>query len=190
MATTTTETTAATVTAGTAVPAGGEHHGGFPPFDPTTFSPQLFWLGLTFLLLYLLLSRLALPRIGSVIEARKSKIEGDLQEAERLKGETAKALAAYEQALAEARGKATGIAQETRDKLKGDTEAERRRVEKELADKLAEAEGRILKAKSAALANVGTIAAETAEAIVGQLIGVRITGDEAKAAVAAHAKGS
>ena len=71
----------------------------FPPLDPATFVPQLVWLAIAFGLLYLLLSRVALPRVGEVIEERADRIRRDLDQAEKLKAETEGALAAYEQAL-------------------------------------------------------------------------------------------
>ena len=100
-----------------AVPDTVKAKSGLPQLNVADFAPQLIWLALTFGLLYLIMSRVALPRIGEVIEERSQRIQRDLDEAERLKGETEKALGAYEQALAEARAKAQGIAKETRDKL-------------------------------------------------------------------------
>ena len=82
----------------------------FPPLDPDTFAPQLVWLALTFGLLYLILKRVALPRVGEVIEERADRVKRDLAQAEKLKTDTAAALADYEQALAEARAKANAIA--------------------------------------------------------------------------------
>ena len=87
-----------------------EEHTAFPPFDSTYFGSQLIWLALTFIVLYVVMSRVALPRIGGILESRRVRIDGDLKEAERLRVETERALAAYEQALAEARANAQGIA--------------------------------------------------------------------------------
>ena len=99
-----------------------------PQMDFSTFSPQLIWLAITFIGLYLLMSRVALPKIGGVIEQRQSKIADDIDAAQSLKNDTDKAIAAYEQALAEARAKAHAIAQETRDKLNAEVDAERQRL--------------------------------------------------------------
>ena len=88
--------------AGTSVPASGAHAKVFPPLDPSTFAPQLVWLALTLGLLYLLLKRVALPRVGEVIEERADRIKRDLEQAEKLKADTEAALADYEQALGEA----------------------------------------------------------------------------------------
>lgn len=159
----------------------------FPPFDPATFGSQLLWLAITFGALYLLMSRVALPRIGSILETRRTRIEGDLKEAERLRQETEKAAAAYEAALAEARKNAHGIAEETRAGIKADIDGRRADVEAGLSKRVSEAEARIQADKEAALANVGSIAAETAQALVAKISGT-VTAAEARAAVAAVTK--
>ena len=88
------------------IPASEQHAKGFPPFDASTFASQLLWLAITFVALYLLMSRIALPRIGSILETRHQRVEGDLAEAQRLKDQSDAAIAAHEKALAEARGRA------------------------------------------------------------------------------------
>ncbi|MEZ5923758.1 MAG: F0F1 ATP synthase subunit B [Hyphomicrobiaceae bacterium] len=155
----------------------------FPPLDPTHFSSQLIWFAIAFGALYLIMSRVALPKIGAVIDERKARIRRDLDEAERMKGETEKALKAYEQAVAEARGNASQIAQATRDKLKTEVDGERQRVEKEIADRLAKAEAQIKSATASAMAKVGDIASDTAESIVGELVGLKVGRDEVAGAV-------
>src|SRR5665811_2416866 len=114
-----------------------------PQLNPLDWAPQLVWLVLTFGILYLLMVWIALPRIGSVIEKRAAHIEGDLKTAEKLRRDTEEAIAAYEQALAEAKQKAHAIVEEGRTKLKAETDAKRQKLEKELAAKSAEAEKRI-----------------------------------------------
>ncbi|MGA8412850.1 MAG: F0F1 ATP synthase subunit B', partial [Xanthobacteraceae bacterium] len=89
---------AETQNAHTEVPGG--KHVVFPPFNRETFASQLFWLAITFALLYLLMARFALPRVGSIIEARRSKIDSDLAAAAQLKTNAEAAMAAYEKALA------------------------------------------------------------------------------------------
>src|ERR1700749_4791892 len=119
---------------------GGQHSGTFPPFDSSTFASQLVSLVIFFAALYLIVSRIALPRVGAVIDARQNKIEGDLAEAQKLKDESEAALKAYEADLAAARSKAQAIGNETREKLNAASEAERKALEDKLAAKLAEAE--------------------------------------------------
>lgn len=156
----------------TQVPHGGEHATGvFPPFDSSTYPSQLLWLAITFGLFYYIMAKVVLPRIGGILEDRRDRIAGDLAEAERLKRETDEAIAAYEQALAEARKKAHGIAQTNRDKLNADVSAKRDAAEAALATKLSEAEERISSIKAAALDQVGEIATETTSALVEALLG-------------------
>ena len=163
--------------------AAAEKKSGLPQLNVPDMAPQLVWLVLTFGLMYLIMSRVTLPRIASVIEERQNRIQRDLDEAERLKEETDRALAAYEQALAEAHGRANTIARETREKLTNEVNAERQKVESDLAAKLAEAEGRISDLKSQAMAQVDDIATETATEVVKKLIGVDVGADEVRAAV-------
>ena len=160
----------------------------FPPFDATTFASQILWFAITFGALYLLMSRVALPQIGSIIDKRKARIEGDLKEAERLRGETDKAVAAYEQALSDARKNAHGIAEETRASIKADLDGKRKAVEDDLSRKVADAEARITQNKNAAMTRVNEIAAETAIALVTQLTGEANAAD-VNAAVAEVVKG-
>ena len=122
-----------------------------PQLNPLDWAPQLIWLVITFGILYLLMKWVALPKIGSVIEMRQGRIAGDLEAADKLRRETQEAIAAYEQALAEAKARAHGIAQEARNKLKDEVAAERAALERDLAAKSAEAEARILEAKVSAL---------------------------------------
>ena len=160
----------------------------FPPFDASTFPSQILWFALTFAVLYVLMSRVALPQIGSIIDKRKARIEGDLKEAERLRGETDKAVAAYEQALTDARKNAHGIAEETRASIKADLDGKRKAVEDDLSRKVADAEARITQNKNAAMTRVNEIAAETAVALVTQLTG-EANAAEVNAAVAEVVKG-
>lgn len=152
--------------------------GVFPPFDSSTFGSQLLWLAITFGVLYYVMAKIALPRIGSILEVRSDRIEQDLAEAQRLKEDTDEAIAAYEQALADARSKAQGIAQTARDKAKAETDTAVAKVEADLTAKLEAAETTIAGIRNEAMAEVDTIAGETTEAIVKSLIGGRVTKTE------------
>src|SRR6201986_1453682 len=118
----------------------GGHGGGFPPFESSTYASQLVSLAVFFVALYVIVSRIALPRVGAVIDARANKIEGDLAEAQKLKDASEAALKAYEADLAAARSKAQAIGAETREKANAESEARRKAEEDKLAAKLAEAE--------------------------------------------------
>jgi F-type H+-transporting ATPase subunit b len=152
--------------------APGAAHGAFPPFERETFPSQLFWLVVCFVALYLIAARLVRPRVGGIIESRKGRISGDLAEASRLKGESEEAAAAYEKALADARGRAQSITGEMRDKLQAESDRSRKALEDQLNARLAEAEASIAATKTAAMANVRGIATEAAAAIVNRLAGV------------------
>ena len=153
----------------TEVPSGGK--AAFPPFAKETFASQLVWLVITFVALYLLISRIAVPRIGGIVEDRARRIEGDFADAQRMKEESEGALAAYEKSLADARNRAQAIGAEIRDRLHAQAEESRKATEMKLNAQLADAEKQIAATKTAAMANVRGIATDAASAIVERLIG-------------------
>jgi F-type H+-transporting ATPase subunit b len=175
-------------TASTAVPGEGAHPKAFPPLDATTFVPQLFWLALTFGLLYVLLKRFALPRVGEILDERQARIQRDLDKAEALKVETQQALAGYEQSLSDARGRAQGIASDVRNKLMQEVDGERAKIDAEIARQAADAEARIDGSKQKALSNVNDIATDTASAIVAKLLGKEVSRDEIQSALSRAGK--
>ncbi len=157
--------------AGARTEAEGSHKGGFPPFEISTFPSQLVSFAVAFVLLYVVVSRLALPRMKGVLAARQGAIDSDLAEAQKLRDQSDAALKAYESELANARTRAQGIGLDIRDKLNAQTEADRKALEERLAAKLAAAEKTIAEARAAAMTNVRGIAAEAAAAIVQRLSG-------------------
>jgi len=161
----------------------------FPPFQKDTFASQLVSLLIAFVALYLIVSRIALPRVGSLIDARQKAIDGDLAEAQKLKDDSGAALKAYESELAAARSRAQAIGNETREKLSAASEAERKTLEERLSQKLAEAEKTIASTREAAMSNVRGIAADAAAAIVQRLTGVVPDGKSVDSAVEASLKG-
>jgi F-type H+-transporting ATPase subunit b len=163
--------------------------GAFPPFDSSTFASQLVSLVIAFVALYLIVSRIALPRVSGVIDARQAAIDGDLTAAQKLKDESDAALKAYESELAAARGRAQAIGTETRERLNAAAEAERKTLEGSLSVKLAEAEKTIASTRTAAMSNVKSIATDAASAIVQQLTGVAPDGKSVDTAVKAALKG-
>jgi len=158
-------------------------HSGFPPFQSEHFFSQLVWLGLSFALLYVLMARVALPRIGSIIAARSKHIAEDLKAAERFKEQADAAHATYAKALADARNRAQGIANATREQQARSAEETNKRLESQLHDRLVTAEQSIATTRTAAMANVGSIAADSAAAIVERLVGKAPTTQEVAAAV-------
>ena len=154
----------------TEVPSEG-HKAGFPPFQRETYASQLVWLVITFVLLYAVVAKLALPRVGGIFAARRERVDADLARARGLREEADAALLAYEKALAEAHGRGRAIASETHTQLAAEGEARRKSLEADLNAKLAEAEKAIAATKQSAMANVRSIAADAAAAIVERLIG-------------------
>ncbi len=155
----------------------------FPPFQSQHFPSQIAWLVVSFVLLYVLMSRVALPRIGSILAERSKRISGDLAAAQGFKEQSDAARAAYEKALADARARAQAIANTTRERQAAEAEATNKRLEAQLHEKLAAAEQSIAATRAAAMGNVGTIAAQTAAAIVERLIGKAPAEHEVAAAV-------
>jgi F-type H+-transporting ATPase subunit b len=162
--------------------APGDKHA-FPPFESQHFPSQLFWLALTFILLYVLMSRIALPRVAGIFAERSKRISDDLASANRFKEQSEAANAAYQKSLADARARAQGIANETRDRQAAQAEATNKTLEAQLHEKLAAAEQSIAATRAAAMGNVGAIAAETASAIVERLIGTAPNAPDVAAAI-------
>src|SRR5882724_2024476 len=119
---------------------GAEDHGkgAFPPFQKETFASQLVSFAIAFALLYVIVSKFALPRVGGLLAARQGLIDNDLAEAQKLKDESDAALKTYESELASARARAQAISNETREKLNAQSEAERKALEQRLGKKLEE----------------------------------------------------
>ena len=169
--------------------ADGGHKAPFPPFEKSTFASQLVSLLIAFVALYLIVSRIALPRVGSLLDERQNAIDGDLAAAQKLKDESDSALKAYESELAAARSRAQAISAETREKLNAASEAERKTLEERLSLKLAEAEKTIASTRETAMSNVRGIATDAAAAIVQRLTGVLPDGASLNSAVDASLKG-
>jgi F-type H+-transporting ATPase subunit b len=167
--------------------ASGTRHGesSFPPFDPANFSPVLIWLTLSFGLLYLLMSKIALPRVENILHARKQKMTSDIAEANEYRAKSEEAAAAHEKALAEARAKAVALAQETHARLQAETEAKRAALEAELNAKLSASETQISETKAKAMRNVQAIASDAAAAIVEHITGKPADRDSIAQALAA-----
>jgi F-type H+-transporting ATPase subunit b len=155
-----------------------------PQLDVNTWPPQLFWLAVTFLVLFFIISKVVIPRTGGVIAGRRNQIDSDLNSAQRFKADTDKAVAEYEKALAEARDKAHGIARTARDALNAEVDKERGKLDRQLAEKIGEAEKSIQATRSKALASVADLATEIAADIVSKLTGTSVTKADAVKAVA------
>jgi F-type H+-transporting ATPase subunit b len=158
---------------------------GMPQFDLSRFPSQIFWLGVTFLVLYWVMSKIALPRIGEVLEARANRIGGDLDRASALKAEADQIKAAYEKALGESRAKAQEVGRSTEASLAREAADRQARLGNELAGRIRDAEGRIAAAKASAMGNLAGVAAEVATLAVQRVAGVGISPAEADQAARA-----
>lgn len=162
--------------------------GGLPQLDPSGFQPQLIWLAITFIALYLLMSKVVLPRIGEVLAARQQKLEGDLARAETLKAEAEGVLAAYQKTMADARTAAQTEIQRTQAELAKVAAQREQAFGAELAKQAAEAERRIDAARQAALADLRNVAVDLTQSVTRKLVGLDLPRSAAEAAVKAVAE--
>lgn len=175
-----------------AAAAGAAEHAtksvGMPQLDFSTFPNQFFWLVITLVVIFLLLNRMALPRIAGILADRQGTITGDIAAAEELKMKAQEAEEAYNQALADARVKAAEIAETTKAEIQKELDAAIAEADAEIAEKSAQSEAAIAEIRAGALTAVEQVARDTASAIVASLGGKE--DDEAIAtAVTARIKG-
>ena len=142
-----------------------------PQLEVSTFVPQLFWLVITFGVLFLLMAKIGLPRVSGVIEARRKRIDDDLARATQLKAEAEAVLAAYQQTLASARAQAQAAVKDTTDKLAAEAAERQRQVGESLAQRVASAEREIAAAKQRALTELHDIAVEVARSVTEKVTG-------------------
>ncbi|WP_036288009.1 ATPase [Methylocystis sp. WRRC1] len=156
-------------------PGGEAHHEGlFPPFQTENFAPQLVWLVLIFGVLYILMSRLALPRVGGIIENRANKIAADLDASRDMQAKAQAAAAANDENLRLRREEAQAIGREAQQKIANEAAAQRTLAETQAAEKIRAAEERIASAKAQALGNVEQIAVDAAASIIEKLAGAKV----------------
>ena len=161
---------------------------GMPQLDFSTFGNQIFWLVVTLVAIYLILSRIALPRIAEVLAQRQDRISDDLAAAGDLKGQALAAEEAYNQALAEARVEAQRIVAAAKAEMQVELDAAIAQADIEIAAKTAVSESAIAEIRAGALESVGLVAVETAASVVAA-IGVTADAQAISAAVAKQMKG-
>lgn len=150
-----------------AVAHGAEASGAaMPQLDPSTFSNQIFWLVVTLVVIYFVLSRIALPRIGSVLAERAGTITNDIAAAEELKQKAHEAEAAYEKALADARAEASRIVDAAKAEIQSELDAELAKADEKIAAKLAESTAAINEIREGAIKSVTEVAKDTTKEIV------------------------
>jgi len=152
---------------------GGEHSGGLPQLDAKYFPTQLFWLALTFLLLYFLSAGAALPKIAEIIETRESRIAHDLDRADELKNEAARLARETEEILANARSRARAMVTKALEEADEDKVERLAQVETEIVRRLADAELRIQEEKMKALSDASSVAVDIAQSLAERLVGAK-----------------
>jgi len=170
------------LTAGTAQPPGNQ--GGFPPFKTETFPGQIFWLGITFVLLLVFLWRVVVPRIGGTLATRKERIARELAQAEQDRREADQAWTTYQNTLIEARQRARTLIEENRNEVRANAERAEKAADTEADQALSEAEQRLARLRTEAREHIRRAAEEAAAGIVARLIGVSVSPEEAAEAVA------
>lgn len=162
--------------------------GGMPQLDITTFPNQIFWLLVTLVAIYLVLTRIALPRIAATLGERQGTITNDLAKAEDLRAQAAQAEATYNKALAEAKAESQRIAATARAEIQADLDRAIAKADAEISAKAAESEKAIAEIRAGAMDNVRAVATETAAEIAAAM-GVTADAKDIEAAVAARVKG-
>ncbi len=162
---------------------------GMPQLDFTTFPNQIFWLVVTLIVIYFILTRIALPRIGAVLAERRGTITNDIARAEELKQAAVDAEEAYNKALADARAEAQAIIAEARAEIQKELDAATAKADAEIAAKAAESEKAIAAIRASAMDSVTEVAKETAAALADAVSPAKIDAKTINAAVTARLKG-
>ena len=162
--------------------------GGMPQLNPESYPSQIFWMAVTFLVLFLLIWRVAMPRIAGILEDRRNRIDNDLERAATLKAEADETQAAYEAAMAEGRSTAQAKIREATEAAAKKAAAEQAKLAEKMAAEIDAAEKRIDGEKEAALKEIEDVAAEAAQAAAQQLVGLKVDKKSAKSAVSAARK--
>lgn len=166
-----------------------EHAQGMPQLDFSTFPNQIFWLVVTLIVIYLLMSRVALPRIASVLTERHGAIQSDLDKADEMKAKAVEAETAYNQALVDARAEAQSIVAHARAEIQKDLDVAMLKADAEIAVKTAESAAAIKEISASAVAAIKVVANDTAKEIVKAMMPGAGDAKAVKAAVTARLKG-
>jgi F-type H+-transporting ATPase subunit b len=174
--------------AATATPTAASEASGMPQLDFSTYPNQIFWLAVALVIIYFMLTRIALPRIGSVLAERKGTVTNDIAAAEEMKRKAQEAERAYNQALADARAEAARIVAKTRAEIQADLDEAIAEADKKIAAKSAESEKRISEIRASAQESVTEVATDTAKELVA-VLGGKANARSITAAIAARQKG-
>ncbi len=161
-----------------------------PQFDPSVWAPQLIWLVITFVALYFLMSRVALPRITDILEEREYKINDAIRKATGLKRDAEDAAASYQKLMADARAKAQAEVRAVRERADGEAADRHAELNAKLSEEVSRAEAGIADARNAAFDSVREMATEAAATATERLIGEKVDAKSVDAAIEAAIKGA
>ena len=142
-----------------------------PQLDVSTFAPQLVWLAITFVVLYLLMAKLGLPRVSTILDARRKRQDDDLARASELKAEAEAALAAYQKTIADARAEAQATIRERTERFAAEAAEQQRQLAQALGEQTKAAEREIAAAKERAFAEIRNVAIDVARSVTEKLTG-------------------
>ena len=154
-----------------------------PQLDPAHFPSQLFWLLVTFVALFLIAWKVALPRIAEVLNARQNRIDSDLERAQALKSEAEEVLAAYQKALADASAEAQDIHRQVVQALATERTRHQEELSRRLSGQTREAENRIAGEKQRAVENIRMATLDVVQSAAARLIGVSVAEADADNAI-------
>ena len=156
---------------------------GFPPFQKETFASQLVWLAISFVILYVVMAKIGLPRVAAILAARRQHMDAALFEANTYRTKSTQSLDEYRQALGHARRDAEALVQRSQQQLAAEARNTKNALESELKAQIAEAERSISATKQGALAHLRAVAIETSERVVASISGALPAEGAAAAAV-------
>jgi F-type H+-transporting ATPase subunit b len=149
-----------------------------PQLDISTFAPQLVWLAITFVVLYLLMAKLGLPRVSAILDARRKQQDDDLARASEFRAEAEAALAAYQKTMADARAEAQATIRARTEQFAAEAAERQRQLAQALGEQTKTAEREIGAAKERAFAEIRNVAVDVARSVTEKLTGS--AADEAK----------
>ena len=157
--------------------------GGMPQLNPEFWASQIFWLVLIFGSLYLLLSKLILPKISNNLEARKSEIAENIEAAEKQRNESDQKLKDYEKIINQSKTEAKNLFNQTRKKILSDINNKKENLEKEIDEEIKKSEKEILELNKKSPEKINKIAIETAADLIKQIIGADVNNSNISAIV-------
>ena len=157
--------------------------GGMPQLNPEFWISQIFWLTLTFGILYIVLSKLILPKISDNLESRKSQILENIEAAEKQRQNSEEKLKEYEEIVSKSKMEAKNIFNQAREKALKDISAKKDVLDKQIDDEIGKAEQEIKELQSGAAEKINKIAIETSSELIQKLIGAEVNNSSISAIV-------